>query len=395
MEAQFTSIKAKQNKLLRKIIHTLIPIFIFTIHCQIFYAQECVIIIQGYEDGNESFASNTADVVETAMSKLPGGAKVTRLAPSKTNKSKMKPTLYKNKAELLKEFETALCKQECQNVILFFIGHGMGGDGINGAPKKNTDGGMWVDNTNKTQNSDFITAAEVAAIIDKCKKYVKLVDNHCYASAMTNGVLENLQNKNLLRIGLSSSKWNEKSYFSKPADASAQYYFFMVEFLKDYYKIIGDPNVMEQIKNKAEELKKQAEANNAENAAKRAEIQKQIDALNAELQKNKDSLKELEKEKKTNEEKLEKYKGISNDIDNINKLKDEYDQLKKDQVELGKTKTKDLKDATADANKAADEIKKDKKLSSKEKTDKISDLSKELKTKTDSIKDEFKKKMRR
>lgn len=343
--------------------------------------QECVIIIQGMEDGKESFASNTGDIVEEGMSHLPGGAKITRLAPSKSNKSKKKCTSYKSKKELLEEFTKALCSQECKNVILFFIGHGMGGDGIDKPPANEKDGGMWVDNKDKTKENDFISAGEIAEIIDSCKKYVKLIDNHCFGSAMSNGILDSLNNPNLVRIAISSSLWDEKSVFSDPSDKSKQYYWFMIEFLKDYYKIISDPNVMEQIKTKAEALKKEAEKKNAENETERKKIQAEIDKQNAELKKCNDKIKELEKKQKELEGEKEKYTELSNGIDEINNLKNANDQLQKDKTANDDAKKAADKEATDAANKANNEINKNKKLSQKEKKEEKQKVADDLKKK--------------
>ncbi len=351
-------------------------------------AQECVIIIQGYEQKDEYFASNGADALEEAMHNFPGGAKVTKLRPSGSNKSTKSGTDYSSRDDLLAKLKTALCDEACKDVLLAFIGHGEGGpNGLHSAPSSDIDGGMWVGEEGSPKHSTFIEAREIARLIDECKKEVKLLDNHCYASAMYNGIIKALKNKDLLKVAIASSKWDEESKFDYPdSQKSKGFYEFLREFLKDYYKIIGDPNVMEEIKKKADDLKKKAEADNAANEVERKKLRKEIEDKEKGLKDNNDAKDNLEKEIKDLEAEKEKIEEKIKDLTRMAELLDECQKLKNEERELSYQKQIDK--ISAVRKKYADELKK---LPKNQRTkDKKAELDALENSEVEAIKNDFK-----
>lgn len=296
--------------------------------------KECVIVIQGvraYEvppDPLESFIKNSADAFIKGMGLFPGPPTITVLRPAGEpndlgNQPSHSEKTYSSKAEILAQIKTALCKAECRNVVLAFVGHGMGGTGIMQPPPDNKAGGIMVKSS--AGGNEFITAGEMADIIDECKKSVKLVAATCYSEAMVNGILDSLRNDHLVGVGVSSSGWNEKSIAHGP-DPSNIIYDFMLYFMQDYYLILGNPNLMDALKAKAAELQKANDAINegvkAENAAMAQKIkdcEKELNGLKSELAK-------AEKDAATLKPKADNAQKI---IDLLNARKPLLEDLKK------------------------------------------------------------------
>ncbi len=249
----------------------------------IFAKGECVVVIQGARDKpDEDFFKKTTDVFVKGMGYFPGGANITVLRPpGETSDLGANPPRteqnYADKADLLKKLKAAICNTECKNVVIAFIAHGIGGTGLDTPPENNKSGGISINKGGASK--DILFAREVAAIIDSCGKAVKLVAAACYSESMVRGIEDEVRNKGLIGVGVSSSEWKEKSW------ATEGYYDFIKHFLEDYYAIIGDPNIMAQLAKNAEELKKKNKEYNdkvkAENAAQAAEIE----ALKKELAK--------------------------------------------------------------------------------------------------------------
>lgn len=258
-------------------------IFLFLGSLTAFATGECVVVIQGARDKpDEDFFKKSTDAFVKGMGSFPGGANITVLRPpGETSDLGASPTRteqnYDNKADLLKKLKAAICNPECKNVVIAFIAHGIGGTDLDTPPKDSLSGGISI--KKGSSEDDILFAAEVAAIIDSCGKAIKLVAASCFSEAMVRGIQDEVRNKGLIGVGVSSSGWKEKSW------AREGYYDFIKHFLEDYYAIIGDPNTMAQLAKNAEELKKKNKEYNdkikAENAAQAAEIE----ALKKELAK--------------------------------------------------------------------------------------------------------------
>lgn len=270
-----------------------------------FSQDECVVIIQGIRDKpNEDFFNNSSDAMLAAMAAFKPGPNITVLRPKGESSKVGTPPArteknYDGKKDLMKMIEDAICDAKCKNVVISFIGHGQGRDGINGAPNNPNDGGMMIENSDQPQNN-FLTASEMAAIIDRCKKSVKLIPSQCFGASMINGIVENLKNKHLVGVGVTSSEWDKKSW-----GEFGGLYDFIKYFLEDYYLIIGDPNVMEQIKKNAAELKKKNEEKNKEIEAANKEIEKKIAACEKELKPLEKRRNELQKQTDENTKKID------------------------------------------------------------------------------------------
>ncbi len=327
--------------------------FIFITAFKFSYANgECVIVIQGTrQQASEDFLRNSTDVLVQGMGNFPGPPNITVLRP-KGEQSKLgnnparSEQTYSNKAELLAAIEQALCSDKCKNVVIAFVGHGMGGEGIRDPPPDSLSGGMLIGNG--TSNEDFLFAKEIAALIDKCQKSVKLIAAACYSESMIAGIKDKVRNKGLIGVGVSSSKWKEESFANGPSTAE-MYYEFIKYFLEDYYIIINDPNVMEQLKKKAEELKKQNEAYNEKIKAENAAIQDSIKKCTAELEKLKKERDEVDSQIKETKKQIEDAKEAIDLLKKRAELEKQYAEAKgkeksriKKQLDDNAKKLKDL-----------------------------------------------------
>lgn len=304
-----------------------------------FSQDECVVIIQGIRDmPNEDFFNNSSDAMLSAMAAFKPSPNITVLRPqgesSKVaNPPKRSEKTYDGKSTLLKMIEEAICDAKCKNVVISFIGHGQGRDGINGAPNNPNDGGMMIGNGDQPQNN-FLTASEMAAIIDRCKKSVKLIPSQCFGASMINGIVENLKNKHLVGVGVTSSEWDKKSY-----GVFGGLYDFIRHFLEDYYLVIGDPNVMEQIKKNAEELKKKNEEKNKEIEAANKETEKKIAECEKEFKPLEKRRNELEKQTDENNKKINDANAAIKFLNERKELEKEL-AAEKDKEEIKKLKAK-------------------------------------------------------
>jgi hypothetical protein len=292
---------------------------------------DCVIVIQGARDTpTEAFFKNSTDNFVSAMGSGTPAQTITVLrpmgemsmlgaTPARTEQN------YDNKADLIKKIKEALCKEECKDVIITLIGHGMGGNGINQPPPNKDAGGMKVGTGNSA--ADFLTAPEIAALIDSCKKSAKIIASQCFAESMINGICKVILNKGLIGVAIGSSLWNEESFGTGTTDANMTYEFLM-HFLKDYYLIIGNPNVMEQIKKAAEELKKKNEEYNkqvaAENKAREDKI-KDCAKMLEDLKKQRDALDKQIADTKAAIENAKAAKGL---LERRKALEESYDGAK-------------------------------------------------------------------
>lgn len=314
---------------------------------------DCVIVIQGTRsDPKEAFFKNSADNFITAMGAMSPAPAITVLRPSgESSMLGTSPTRtesnYDSKADLKAKIRAALCKEECKDVIITLIGHGMGGDGIHKPPPNKDAGGMKIGAGN-TEN-DYLLAADIAALIDSCKKSVKIIASECFAESMINGICKVILNKGLIGVAIGSSLWNEESIATGSSDANMTYEFLM-NFLKNYYLIIGNPNTMADIIKAAEELKKKNDEYNKsvaeENKAREikindcekmladmkkqlADLKNKIDDTNAKI-KNAEAAKKLLEERKE----LEKEYNAANNKDK-KEIKKKLDTNKEDLKKLG------------------------------------------------------------
>lgn len=297
-------------------------------------SKECVIVIQGVRayktppDPLESFIKNSADAFIKGMGLFPGPPTITVLRPAgEPNDLGGQPPRteqsYSSKAQILAQIKAALCKAECRNVVLAFVGHGMGGLGIMQPPSDKNDGGLMV--KSGAGGNEFITAGEMADIIDECKKSVKLFAASCYSEAMVNGILDSLHNDHLVGVGVSSSGWNEKSIAHGP-DAGTIIYDFMLYFMQDYYLILGNPNLMDELKAKAAELQKANDVINEGIKAENAAMIEKIKACEKELDGLKKDLAKAEKDAAALKPKADNAQKI---IDLLNARKPLLEDLKK------------------------------------------------------------------
>jgi hypothetical protein len=360
---------------MKKHIYHFILLHLFLLIGSPVLSQECILVIQGVRNyPKEAMFNNSSDLFVTGMGATSPAPKITVLRPpGETSNLGATPARteknYSDKADLLKKIKEALCDEKCVNVVITFIGHGMGGDGINGAPSNDKDGGM------KVGPGNFLLAAEMAKLIDECKKSVKLISSHCYGEAMIKGICDKILNKGLIGVGIASSPWDKES-FGTGRDTPTFTYEFLMNFLKDYYLIIGNPNAMADITKNAEDLKKKNEEYNAkiaaENAAHAAKIKEcedmlaklkaDKDAIDAKLKGVNQKIADAEAAKELLEERLELEKeldALKNSKDN--KAKNEVkDKLKKNAEALKKLGIKSLPSGkldkiTKDLNKLIDE----------------------------------------
>jgi predicted nucleic acid-binding Zn-ribbon protein len=283
---------------------------------------ECVVVIQGARDKpDEDFFKKSTDAFVKGMGYFPGGANITVLRPpGETSDLGQNPPRteqnYANKADLLKKLKAAICNTECKNVVIAFVAHGIGGTDLDTPPKDSLSGGISI--SKGTSEDDILFAREVAAIIDSCGKAVKLVAASCYSEAMVRGIEDEIRNKGLIGVGVSSSEWKEKSW------ATGGYYDFIKHFLEDYYAIIGDPNIMAQLAKNAEELKKKNKEYNdkikKENAAQAAEI----DALKKELAKLTTAFNKLDADLKKARSEADSTQKAINLLNERKKLEEDY-----------------------------------------------------------------------
>lgn len=331
---------------------------------------ECVIVIQGVRDTtppadpNEAFISNTADAFIRGMGNFPGPPNITAIRPQGDagqlgGQPPHTAQSYSSKADLLAKIKAALCAAECKNVVLAFIGHGMGGEGIRQAPPNANAGGMMVKSGGgNNAGNEFITAEEIAKIIDECQKSVKLVACTCYSEAMVNGIKDKLKNKHLIGVGVSASGWNEEAE-AHGGSTGTIIYDFMLYFLQDYYLILGNPNLMEELKAKAAELKKKNEETNekikAENAAaaqKIKEAEAELKAMNAQAEKLAKDIEKAKTDKANAQTALDLLKARAQLEKDLQAAIDNKDKAEKKRLEDELKKNKDdLKKAGYDTSK--------------------------------------------
>lgn len=293
--------KTSINKQLILLLSILFFSFLTT---QIINAQnECVVFIQGAEkpaSGKiqaENFARNTTDKMITAMGSLKNPtAQITVLRPTGATGSLPAgnpPRIEKqfaDKSQLLKQLKSVLCNPQCDDVLIAIIGHGME-DTLSTDSIRRINGGLWLGQRGGRYD-EFLMASEIAQAIDSCKANVKLYANHCFSQAMIDGVKHYLQDPSRLRIGIASSRYDEISDYK---DVKEQFYDFSRYFLEDFYTLLTNPEALEKLRAKAEELKKDIEKENEQIELKRKEIEKKIKEKEAEIKKKEAEITAMEK----------------------------------------------------------------------------------------------------
>jgi hypothetical protein len=313
----------------------------------LFSQDECVIVIQGTrQTPEEDFIRNSVDALVRALGESPGQTPtITVLRPDgeQGKLGDVPPRTeqnYSDKDELLQQLEAALCSDKCKNVVIATIGHGMGGAESNDPPNDRLNGGLRVGSG--TGTGDYLLAEEIAELIDKCGKSVKLIAAACYSESMIAGILDKLKNKHLVGVGVSSSGWNEESA-AIGADDSTMVYEFIIKLLEDYYIIIKDPNVMRELRKKAEELKKVNEENNKKLKEENKELEEkkrkcaeELNKLKKEIEQVDKEIANVEKEIAALQKKLEKAKkNQKKDIEKqISELQKKLEDLNKKKTEL-------------------------------------------------------------